>query len=167
MKLTVKDIAYNGIVASLYVVLTLLTYNFSFGFIQFRIAEVLVLLCFFRKDFVIGLSVGCLIANLFSSISPIDTLIGTLATVISCLCVCYCKLLLFSLFIPAVINGVFIGLEIYLFTQTSHSLFFYISTVAFGEIVVLLFGYLFVLLIRKQNGFYKLIRANQNIDFKL
>ena len=62
-----KKICQNGIVAAVYFVLTLACAGFSYGQIQFRVAEVLVLLCFFRPDFVLGVTLGCFLANLLGS----------------------------------------------------------------------------------------------------
>ena len=95
MKSGIGIIVRNGIMAALYVVLTLISYPISYGLYQLRISEALVLLCFFRKDYTIGITLGCLIANAFSpELGPIDMLIGTSATLISCLLVCFCKHLL-------------------------------------------------------------------------
>ena len=86
-KITTKDIVSNALIAALYVVLTLITYPISFLGIQFRFAEILVLLCFFRKDYSIGLIIGCAIANLASSIGLVDVGFGTAATVVACVCI--------------------------------------------------------------------------------
>ena len=51
MKLKIKDITRLAIVAALYVALTYVSYPFAYGYMQFRISEILVLLCFFRKDY--------------------------------------------------------------------------------------------------------------------
>ena len=62
-RFTVRMIAENSIIAALYVVLTLLVPALSFGPIQCRFSEALVLLCFWRPDITIGLTIGCLISN--------------------------------------------------------------------------------------------------------
>ncbi|HOF43397.1 MAG TPA: QueT transporter family protein, partial [Bacilli bacterium] len=49
-----KVIVRNALIASLYVVLTVIN-PFSFESIQFRISEILILLVFFRKDYFLGL----------------------------------------------------------------------------------------------------------------
>ncbi|HNX16314.1 MAG TPA: QueT transporter family protein [Bacilli bacterium] len=167
MKISIKDIAYNGIIAALYVVLTLVTYQFSYGPIQFRIAEIMVLLCFFRKDYVVGLTIGCLLANLFSSVSYFDILFGTVATLIACLLVCYSKILLVSILYPIVVNGLIVGLMLFLFVPSPASFWFYAGTVALGELAVMIVGYVLLMILRKQETFLKLIRANQNLAFKL
>ena len=53
---TIDIIARNGIIAGLYAALTLACYPFAYGMIQFRISEFLVLLCFFRKDYTVGIT---------------------------------------------------------------------------------------------------------------
>lgn len=47
MKIDTRSIISNGIIAAVYVVLTYITYTISFLGLQFRFAEILVLLCFF------------------------------------------------------------------------------------------------------------------------
>lgn len=54
-----KKVIRISLVAALYVALTLALSWISYGEIQFRIAEILVLLCFFRKDYAISMIIGC------------------------------------------------------------------------------------------------------------
>lgn len=71
-----------AMIASIYVVLTLLFQPFSFGEIQVRIAEALTILPVFTPAAIPGLFVGCLIGNVFGgSILP-DIIFGSLATLI-------------------------------------------------------------------------------------
>ena len=81
-KINIKDIVMYASVAAIYVVLTWLFGSLSYGPIQFRISEVLVLLCFFNKKYFTSLTLGCLISNLMSP-NSLDILFGTLATIIS------------------------------------------------------------------------------------
>ena len=62
-----------GVVAAIYVVVTLLGSGLAYGQVQFRVSEALVLLCFFNKDYILSMSIGCFIANLFSTVGLIDT----------------------------------------------------------------------------------------------
>ena len=82
-KFTIRMIARQAIIASLYVVLTVVISPLSYGNLQFRIAEILVFLCFFRHDYIIGLTLGCFIANLFSPMLIWDITLGVAATVIA------------------------------------------------------------------------------------
>src|SRR5574344_952434 len=84
-----KKIAQNAIIAAVYFVLTMALPGLSYGQIQFRIAELLVLLCFWRPDFVIGVTLGCFLANINSTLGPWDLLLGTSATFFSCLLVSF------------------------------------------------------------------------------
>ena len=84
----IRSITRNAIVAAIYVAITVATPFMSFGMLQIRIAEALMLLCFFRRDYIYGLTLGCAIANLFSFMW-IDFLVGTAATFLACLCICF------------------------------------------------------------------------------
>ena len=70
-------------VAALYAVLTLLLPVASYGPIQFRFSEILVLLVFYNKRFIPGLVLGCAIANLFSPMMVFDVVFGTLSSYIA------------------------------------------------------------------------------------
>jgi len=160
----IKILTRNAIIAALYVALSLITYPISFLSVQFRLAEVLVLLCFFRRDYVIGITLGCLITNAFSPLWPWDMLFGTLATLISCLAISYVKQLWLACLFPIAVNAFAIGFELWRFMQTE----FWISTlyVAIGELIVMFVGYILVWILKRRKHFYELIRANRNIEFK-
>lgn len=102
-----------SIIAGLYVVLTY-AFNFiSFGEIQFRAAEILMLLCFFNQKYSIALILGCFIANIFSPYGLPDMIFGTLATAIACLLIILFKgkhLWIASTMVP--ISNIVVGLEI-------------------------------------------------------
>ena len=84
-KLTTRQIALCGVVAGLYAAITILTASFSYGNIQFRLAEALCVLVCFDPGVSVGLTLGCLIANLFSTVSALDIFVGTAATLLTCL----------------------------------------------------------------------------------
>lgn len=162
----VKIIARNGIIAVLYVIFTLLTYPVSFGLYQLRVAEILVLLCFFRKDYALGLTIGCAIVNLFSSeIGIIDVLFGTCATLISCLLIGWCKHLWVACLIPIITNGLVIGAELYYFANVEYFLVA-VGFISLGEFGAMVLGYVIFILLRKRNKFFELISAQQNFDFR-
>ena len=85
MSKTVKRLSASAIVAALYAVITILSAPFAYGPVQFRISEALMVLCWFRPWLTAGLTAGCLIANLFSTVTALDIVIGTLATALACL----------------------------------------------------------------------------------
>ena len=84
-KLTTRQIALNGVIAGLYAAITILTASFAYGNIQFRIADALCVLVVLDPSLAIGLTLGCLIANIFSTVSALDIVIGTAGTLLGCL----------------------------------------------------------------------------------
>ena len=132
-----KVIVRNALIASLYVVLTVIN-PFSFESIQFRISEILILLVFFRKDYFLGLVVGCIIANLFSPMGIYDVLFGTIATILSLICIMYSKHLFITWIFPTIFNAIIVGFELYLILELP----FWGSLigVAIGEAVVMIIG---------------------------
>jgi len=162
---SLRIITSNAIVAGLYFILTFATSSFSFLGIQVRIAEALILLCFFRRDYTFGITLGCLIANIFSPIGAWDILFGSLATLVSCLLVSFSKHLFIASLFPVVINAFVIGSELYLILN--EPFWFNTGMVAVGELLsVALLGYMLFLILGKRDIFKTSIRANQNLDFK-
>ena len=122
-----------AIVAALYVVLTLISYPFSYGMIQFRISEALMLLCCYDKRYTWSMVVGCIVSNLFS-FDLIDCIFGTLATLFACIAMVLIKKKIISSFAPAIFNGIIIGLELYFVIDAP--LLLSMIGVAVGELVV-------------------------------
>ena len=69
-----------ALIAAIYAILALSFPEFSYGIIQFRLSEALVLLPLFFPEAIPGLIVGCFLANLGSPFGIIDILGGTLCT---------------------------------------------------------------------------------------
>ncbi len=81
-KVTARLVTEAAVIAALYVVLSLATYQFSYLEIQCRVAEALCMTIFFTPAGAFGVCIGCFITNLFGG-SWIDMVFGTLATVIA------------------------------------------------------------------------------------
>ena len=90
-KINPRQIALSGIAAGLYVAVTVLTASFAYGNIQFRIADAMCLLVCIEPSLTVGLTLGCLIANLFSTVSALDIIIGTAGTLLGCLLTVHIK----------------------------------------------------------------------------
>ena len=177
---TVKNIALNGIIAGLYTVITIACGPLSYEFMQFRFSELLNLLVFFNPSFTVGLTLGCLLANIFSTVGPIDIILGTLTTLVACLAmILYSKFIknLFSVgFIPCLFNAIAVPFIIVLSTMGTNdampltwgTYFMMFGWVFLGEFVcIVVIGYpLFLLLTKNNPKFYKLILANRNTDYK-
>ncbi|MDO5446008.1 MAG: QueT transporter family protein [Eubacteriales bacterium] len=77
-----KYLTEGGIIAALYVILTMISglFGLSMGPIQIRISEALCILPCFTPAAVPGLFVGCLLSNILSGAVIWDTVFGSLAT---------------------------------------------------------------------------------------
>lgn len=71
-----------AMIAAIYVVLVIIFNYWSYGVIQFRIAEALTILPYFTPAAIPGLFVGCFIANLMGGAVVADLIFGSLATLI-------------------------------------------------------------------------------------
>lgn len=153
MKLSVKKMSQWAILAALYAAITLLTASFAFGPVQFRMAEALSVLCCFAPHLGVGVTLGCLLANLFSTVSALDIVVGTLATALACLMMAKCKHVFLMILPNVILNGLFIGAMLaYLYTPTAFWQGFLINgaQVALGELAVMvLLGAPLFLFLRK------------------
>ncbi len=86
MRISARYIAYSAIIAVLYASVTLLFAPISFGLLQFRISEGLMLLAAFTPAAIPGLFMGCVIANLLGGFGIIDIFFGGLATLLAAYC---------------------------------------------------------------------------------
>lgn len=80
-------VARLAVEAALYFVLTFFMQPIAFSpVLQFRVGEALTLLPIIFPEAVVGVSLGCLLANVFSPYAWYDIVFGTLATVIAAIC---------------------------------------------------------------------------------
>lgn len=82
MNKKVRFITQAAIIAAIYAVLTLVTWQFSSYAIQVRVAEALCVLILYTPAAVPGMFVGCLISNIFMG-TWADILFGSLATLLA------------------------------------------------------------------------------------
>lgn len=119
-RVSVQRLVRCAVIAAVYVVLCLVLAPFSYGAVQVRIAEALCLLPVFGAEYIIGVTLGCFLANLFGS-TIIDVIFGTIATLLACLVTYRLRnLRIKGLAIPAslppvLFNAVIVGIEITLF----------------------------------------------------
>lgn len=147
MNKKVRFLTKSAVIAALYSVLTLLSavFGLAYGGVQFRISEALCVLPLYTASAIPGLTVGCIIANIFSSVNPLDTVIGTLATLLSAILTAKCKDIkikgfpFLSMFFPVLFNAVFVGFEIAFFSGEASFFPVFISSgisVGLGEAAV-------------------------------
>jgi len=106
-----KFIVQGGVIAAIYIALTLVFQPISFGYMQVRISEALCILPFFTPAAVPGLFVGCAISNLLGSqFSIVDMIVGSLATLLSALCTYKIKNQWLAPLPAVLINAVMVGI---------------------------------------------------------
>ena len=160
---TIREMTFNALLAALYVVFTLVVSPIAFNAIQFRLSELFVLFCFFNKRYTIGLTLGCLIANIFSPLGVLDIAFGTSATLLACIGIMFCKHLVVAIWFPIVINATLVAAELYILGEPYWWSFMW---VAIGEFAVMVVAYIVFFILRKNQAFFRAIRATQNTEFK-
>lgn len=158
-KFNSKKIAIFGMVAAIYAVLTIILMPYSYYGVQFRIAEALTLLCFYKKDYIIPLTLGCAIANMFSPFMVWDLPFGTLATLIAVYLITKCKNIWIASLMPVIVNGIIVGLE--LKVAYDLPLFLSMAQVAGGELLcVTVVGVPLFKILSKNKKFMDIIKFN-------
>ena len=154
-----RKVVVAGIIAAIYTVLTMVLAPISFGTVQFRISEIMVLLAFINPIYIVGLTLGCMLSNLLGGFGPIDVIFGSMATLIAGLATYMTKvaiknpkiaLIIGSLW-PTVFNGIIIGWVL----KVTINVPFIASmvTVAIGEfVVVTVIGVPLYMMIEKKYG---------------
>lgn len=131
-----------ALIAALYVALTYAAaiFGLASGTIQFRISEMLCILPIFMPEAIIGLTLGCLIANLATNAVIWDIIFGTLATLIGAIGTRLLrnlpKKLMWLAPLPTVIsNSVIVPFVLIFAYGVAGAYSFLMLTVAIGEIV--------------------------------
>lgn len=78
-----KKVVRVSAIAALYAAITIVFAPLSYGVIQVRISEALTVLPFIFPESVLGLFVGCLLANIYGGLGFIDIVFGSLATLLA------------------------------------------------------------------------------------
>ena len=159
--LTTPQIARGAVVAALYFALTVALPFASYGDIQFRFSEILVLLCFYNPAYAPAMILGCAIANIFSPLGYIDVLFGSAATALAVIPMCKMKNIWLAALLPVVTNGIIVGLMLSIF----YELPFIITclSVAAGQFAVIVVAGvpLFRYLLEKNKPFMRVICAHK------
>jgi uncharacterized membrane protein len=153
----------NAMIASIYVVLLYVFQFLSFELVQFRIAELLLVLVLFNSKSFYGITIGTFVGNmLFSPYGFVDAVVGTIATMITLILMIILKRqLILSFLMPGIVNGIIIGLMLVYFSDITTITAFLITFgwIFLGQTVVLfVFGYPFYKLLKEKPSFQELIQ---------
>lgn len=136
-KIDIKFIATSSIIAALYVGLTWLLSPISYGAIQFRISEVLILLVVLNPKYAYSLVIGCLVANIASPLGWYDIVFGALATLFAVIPMLKIKNIAIACLFPVISNSIIISLELGIALDMFNIFLFNVVTIGLGEAVVL------------------------------
>ncbi|WP_203247450.1 QueT transporter family protein [Sporosarcina beigongshangi] len=158
----VKTLATSGIIAALYVAVTLLVAPFGFTNVQFRISEMFNHLVVFNKKFIFAIVLGVFVANLFSPLGLYDLFFGVAQSLIAL------TITIFSAkFIGGIVKRMLFNTAVFTFLMCIIAFelnlalelpfLFTWLTVAVGEFVVMIVGIPIILALNKRLNFEKLI----------
>lgn len=131
-------VTHGAMIAALYIALTYLANAFGLasGAIQVRLSEALTVLPFFTPAAVPGLFLGCIISNLLTGCVALDTVFGSLATLLGALGTrCLAKKRLLAPVFPILANTAVIPFLLRYVYGIPGSLGYFFLTVFVGEVI--------------------------------
>lgn len=134
----VTFITQAGVIAALYVVLTLLANALGLAnyAIQVRFSEALTILPFFTPAAIPGLFVGCLLSNIITGCAPMDVVFGSLATLVGAVGTYQLRKYKWLTPVPPIVaNIIVVPLVLAYVYQFEGSLMYFAVTVGIGEII--------------------------------
>lgn len=129
--ISTKMLAYTALIAAVYAVFTVGIAPLSYGAVQIRFSEILVLLAFLDRRYAPGLILGCFIANCFSPLGMVDAVFGTICTAAALYGITHHSKTLFGASLWPVFCNAFLGVEYHLLQGAP--LVFTAGTIALGE----------------------------------
>ncbi|MBR5540718.1 MAG: QueT transporter family protein [Clostridia bacterium] len=124
MQNKIQTLTRAGLIAAVYVVLTLVIQPIGYGTVQFRVSELLTVLPVYMPEAIPGLAIGCFVSNLVGlsiGANPAggwDLLIGTGATVVAAALtyrlrgIRFKNLPVLATLPPVIVNAIAIGVEL-------------------------------------------------------
>ena len=122
------------------------------------------LLAFWDRKYIPGLVLGCFLANIGSPFGVTDMIVGTFATFLAVYGMKYCPNLFTASLLPALTNGVIIGLELYYLAALPPSvpLWMFMVYIALGEFLsVSVLGILIVKLLLRNEKVQLCLKNNR------
>lgn len=161
--MNVKTLVGNGILAALYIAVSMLIQPFGFTQVQFRVSEMFNHLVVFNKKYIFGMVLGVFLTNLlFSPMVAFDLIFGVGQTVISLLITIACCRFIDNIWARMIVNTVVFTITMFLIALELHLAFglpfmFTWLTTAIGEFVVMAVGMPIMYALNKRVHFEKLI----------
>lgn len=120
-------------VAAIYAILTLTLP--AYGPLQFRLSEIMTLLAYFNPFYIVPLTLGCAIANIFSPFGIIDVIFGSLASFLALSAMSKTKNIYLASLWPSFFSFI-VGLEIMFLSTEPVNFFLVTGQIMLSEFVV-------------------------------
>lgn len=139
-----------AMIGAIYVILNIIFAPISYGPIQVRIAESLTVLPFIDPSAIIGLFIGCILANVYGGLGMVDIIGGSLCTLIAAYLTSKVKNPKLAPLPPVLINA--FGVSIYLHLLFDLPYWITVLYIGIGQVIACyILGYpLLILLIKNK-----------------
>ena len=137
-----------ALIAAIYVILNIIFAPISYGPIQVRIAEVLVVLPFIEPSAILGLFAGCILANIYGGLGMVDIIGGSLCTLVAAYLTYKAKNPKLAPLPPVLVNA--FGVSIYLHLLFDLPYWLTVLYIGIGEILACyILGYPLLIILLK------------------
>ncbi|KHO62344.1 putative membrane protein [Thermoanaerobacter sp. YS13] len=154
-RIDTKYIVKAGVIAAIYFVVTILLGSVSYGPIQFRISESLVVLPMVEPAAIWGVFIGCLLANIGSPFGLFDILGGSLVTLLAAYLTSKTNIFYKSILPPIILNAIIVSIWVSYFTKMPYYLV--ALYIALSEAIVTgVFGYVVITVYKRLKDKYSL-----------
>ncbi|MEH7607977.1 QueT transporter family protein [Priestia megaterium] len=161
--MNIRTLCVNGLLAAMYIAVSMLIQPFGFTNIQFRISEMFNHLIVFNKKYVYGIVLGVFLTNLFfSPMVAYDLVFGVGQSVLSLLITIFSMRYIKNMWARMLMNTLVFTFTMFIIAFELHlafalPFFFTWLTTAVGEFVVMLVGAPIMAAINKRVRFNKLV----------
>lgn len=107
MSFPTKKLVRAGIIAALYVLLSLAVFPVASGAIQFRASEALTLLPILYAEAIPALAVGCMLSNLLTGCAVLDVVFGSVITLVAAILTFFIGKLFKNPWVKCAVGGIF------------------------------------------------------------
>ncbi len=161
--MNIRTLCVNGLLAAMYIAVSMLIQPFGFTNIQFRISEMFNHLIVFNKKYVYGIVLGVFLTNLFfSPMVAYDLVFGVGQSVLSLLITIFSMRYIKNMWARMLVNTLVFTFTMFIIAVELHlafdlPFFFTWLTTAVGEFIVMLVGAPIMAAINKRVQFNKLV----------
>lgn len=160
-----RFLARQAAVAAIYMVLTIVLSGISYGPLQFRVSEVMTLLPFYNKEYIWGITVGCILANIASPFGIVDIIVGSFASFLAAVIMSRMKNIWLASLMPAITN-ILVGVQIALMSSEPLNFFVVTGQIMLSQfIIVTIIGVPLFKVLTKNKSFVNMLELNDKKSF--